>query len=170
MRRLALSLVFIASILGLAAEIPAASGPVAAPAPSASAAFGPILEDDPAPLLGLALAEAIARYGAPASVLPVRGEEAWQDDVAFKYRAGYTLFLFGDRVWQLRFAAPYAGSVYGLFVGDSADKACSLLGEPYERLDASLVYRMPYRGYPVRLRLDLKDGAIADIYLYRADF
>jgi hypothetical protein len=129
-----------------------------------------LLEDDPAPLLGLALPEAIARYGPPATVFPVRGEEAWQDDVAFRYEPGYTLFLYGDRLWQLRFAAPYAGSVYGLFLGDEVDKACSLLGEPYERGEDFLVYRMPYRGYPVRLRLGFVDGKVSDIYVYRADF
>lgn len=159
MRRFVFFLAFTASIASLAAQ-----------APIAPATPETIIEDDPAPLLGLGVPEAIARCGAPASVLPVRGEEAWQDDVAFKYREGYTLFLYGDRLWQLRFAEPYAGSVYGLFVGDAADKAYSLLGEPYERLPDSLVYRMPYRGYPVRLRLDLREGSIADIYVYRADF
>lgn len=129
-----------------------------------------IIEDDPAPLLGLALAEAVERCGPPSSVYPVRGDESWQDDVAFRYPQGYTLFIYGDRLWQLRFAAPYAGSVYGLFVGDTAEKACSLLGEPYERSEGTLVYRMPYRGYPVRLRLDLADGKLSDIYVYRADF
>ena len=148
------------------AALPGPSPAAASPAEAAPAR----LEDDPAPLLGLGLSEALARCGSPASVLPVRGEEAWQDDVAFRYREGYTLFIFGDRLWQLRFVPPYAGSVYGLFLGDPADKAYSLLGEPYERSADSLVYRMPFRGYPVRLRLDLRDGSISDIYVYRADF
>ncbi len=157
MRRLPLALALAAVLLGPASPALAQGSP-------------PLLEDDPAPLLGLAVAEAIERYGAPESVYAVRGGEAWQDDVAFRYRQGYTLFMFGDRLWQLRFVQPYAGSVYGLFVGDSADKAYSLLGEPYERGEATLVYRMPYRGYPVRLRLDLSDGKLSDIYVYRADF
>jgi hypothetical protein len=130
----------------------------------------PFLDDDPAPLLGLSLAESFERYGTPVSVFPVRGEETWQDDVAFLYQPGYTFFLYGDRLWQLRFAAPYSGSVYGLFLGDGVDKICSLLGEPYERGEVFLVYRMPYRDYPVRLRLELSDGKLSDIYVYRADF
>ena len=144
---------------------PASAAQAAAPVPAAL-----LLEDDPAPLLGLGLAEAIGRFGVPSSVYPFRGEEAWQDDVAFVYHAGITLFWYGDRLWQLRLAAPYAGSLYGLFIGDPADKAYSLLGEPFERPPESLVYRLPYRGYPVRLRLVVAEGRIADAYLYRADF
>jgi len=160
MRRVAFAIAFAIACNAVFAEA-AVSGPAVAPI---------LLDDDPAPLLGLGLAEAVSLYGPPASVFAVRGEEAWQDDVAFRYAPGYTLFLYGDRLWQLRFAAPYAGSVYGLFVGDAADKACSLLGEPYERGNDFLVYRMPYRGYPVCLRLDLANGRLSDIYVYRADF
>jgi hypothetical protein len=130
----------------------------------------PILDDDPAPLLGLDLAGALARFGAPATVGTVRGEAAWQDDVVFAYAAGYSLFVFGDRVWQLRFAKPYAGSLYGLFIGDPADKALSILGQPYESGEGYFVYRMPYKSFPVRLRLSLKDERLADAYLYRDDF
>ena len=44
--------------------------------------------------------------------------------MAFLYPKGYTLFVFGDRVWQLRFTKPYSGSIYGLFLGDGSDKVC----------------------------------------------
>jgi hypothetical protein len=79
------------------------------------------------------------------------------------------LFLYGDRLWQLRIARPYVGSIYGLFLGDPADKACSLLGQPFESGPDYLLYRMPYRAFPVRLRLVLSEGRVADAYLYRAD-
>jgi hypothetical protein len=129
----------------------------------------PLLDDDPSALLGLTLADALSRLGPPASVAAVRGGEAWQDDVAFVYAPGYTLFWYGGRLWQLRFADPYAGSILGLFLGDSADKACSLLGQPYESGPDYLLYRMPYKAFPVRLRLILSRGRVADAYLYRAD-
>jgi hypothetical protein len=129
----------------------------------------PLLDDDPSALLGLTLADALSRLGSPASVAAVRGGEAWQDDVAFIYATGYTLFWYGGRLWQIRFAAPYAGSILGLFLGDSADKACSLLGQPYESGPDYLLYRMPYKAFPVRLRLILSEGRVADAYLYRAD-
>jgi len=156
MRRLALAIAIAAALLPASAQAPGG-------APSA-------IGDDAASLLGLSIADVLGRWGAPQSVFSVRGEEAWQDDVAFRYAEGFTFFLYGERLWQLRLSAPYAGSAYGLFLGDSLDKACSLLGEPLERSADRLVYRMPYQGYPVRLRLDLTDGKLSDIYLYRADF
>jgi hypothetical protein len=90
--------------------------------------------------------------------------------VAFLYPAGYSIFIFGDRLWQLRFSKPYAGSIYGLFLGDDAEKAPSVLGQPFESGPDYLLYRMPYKSYPVRLRLALREGRVADAYLFRADF
>jgi hypothetical protein len=142
---------------------------LAALAPGLSADAPPLLDDDPSAMLGLTVSEALSRLGPPSSVAAVRGDEAWQDDVAFVYAPGYTLFLYGDRLWQLRLAAPYAGSVYGLFLGDSAEKACSLLGQPFESGPEFLLYRMPYKAFPVRLRLVLAGGRVVDAYLYRAD-
>jgi len=149
--RAAIALAFAALSLGIAAEAP------------------PVLDDDPSALLGLTLEGVFSRLGAPSSVAAARGSEAWQDDVAFIYSAGYTLFLYGDRLWQLRFMPPYAGSICGLFLGDSADKACSILGQPFESGPDFLLYRMPYKAFPVRLRLGLSEGRVADAYLYRAD-
>jgi len=161
----------LAAILALAA--PAVSGAedrarADAPEPPPSAPV--ILEDDPSGLLGLGLVDFWSRFGPPSSVNVVRGDAAWQDDVAFLYEAGYTLFIYGDRVWQFRFTKPYAGSIYGLFLGDSSDKALSALGQPYESGPSFLLYRMPYKSYPVRLRLSLQEDRIAEVYLYRADF
>jgi hypothetical protein len=137
--------------------------PLAAEAPS-------ILDDDPSSLLGLALDQSFARFGPPASVRAVRGDEAWQDDVAFVYLPGYSLFIFGDKLWQIRLAKPYQGSIFGLFIGDPSDKALSILGQPYESGSGYLVYRMPYKSYPVKLRLVIQDERVVDAYLYRADF
>ncbi|MBL8966863.1 MAG: hypothetical protein JNG85_07635 [Spirochaetaceae bacterium] len=170
----------LAAALPAAAQAKALSAPPAVPASAAAspALPGPgapsespaILPDDAAPLLGFRLDEAYARLGVPAAVGAHRGAEAWQDDVVFSYKGGYSLFWFGDRLWQLRFVPGYPGSVYGLFLGDSADKVYSLLGTPFYEADSSLVYRLPYRGYPVRLRVVLVEGKVADLYLYRADF
>lgn len=129
-----------------------------------------LLADDPAPLLGCTVADTISRFGAPDSVYAVRGPESWQDDVAFAYDSGFTFFLYGDRLWQLRLTPPYAGSIYGLFLGDASDKVLSSLGQPYERQADALVYRMPYKGYPVELKLVFDQDRLVDVYLYRADF
>jgi hypothetical protein len=128
------------------------------------------LPDDSASFLGLGLSSALERCGTPASVGVLRGEEAWQDDVVFSYAAGYSLFWVGNKLWQIRFGKGYSGSVYGLFIGDKPEKVYSILGTPYYQGEAGLVYRLPYRSYPVRLRLVLTDGAVSDFYLYRADF
>jgi hypothetical protein len=141
---------------------PTSAGPASA-APS-------ILDDDPSTYLGLGLADLLSRFGVPSSVCAIRGDEAWQDDVAFIYASGYSLFVYGDKIWQLRLTKPYAGSIYGLFIGDPSSKALSILGQPYEASPNALAYRMPYKSYPVKLRLVLQDDRIIDAYLYRADF
>lgn len=139
-------------------------------APALALAAPATLDDDPAALLGISLGDSFQRYGAPLSVGAIRGDSAWQDDVAFVYAEGYALFLYGDRVWQLRFTKPYAGSLYGLFLGDDAAKALSILGQPYESGPGFLLYRMPFKSYPVRLRLSMQEDRIAEAYLFRADF
>jgi hypothetical protein len=165
MHRKALRLFCIALSLAVAVEAFAQSTSVG----SASAA-PLILDDDPSPYLGLGLADLLSRFGVPSSVCAIRGDEAWQDDVAFVYASGYSLFVYGDKVWQLRLTKPYAGSIYGLFIGDLSSKALSILGQPYEASPNALAYRMPYKSYPVKLRLVLQDDRIIDAYLYRADF
>lgn len=134
-----------------------------------AAAAPQVLDDDPSGLLGLTLDAVYMRLGPPSSVAALRGGEAWQDDVAFLYTEGYTLVIYENRVWQIRFTRPYAGSIFGLFLGDSADKACSVLGQPFETGTNYLVFRMPYKAFPVRLRLSLIEGSIDDAYIYRSD-
>jgi hypothetical protein len=148
---------------------PPAATTAAVPQP-ASPSAPLLLPDDPAALLGLGLAEVWARFGAPDKVLVSRGDEAWQDDVVFAYEKAVSLYWSVDRLWQLRFGAGYAGSVYGIFVGDAAEKVVSTLGTPYFRDDSNLVFRLAYRGYPVRLRTAIAAGKVTDIYVYRADF
>ena len=157
----------LASVLAVAGPI-ALEGEDLSAIPSASAPA--ILEDDPSALLGMGIGESIARLGAPSSVFALRGDAAWQDDVAFVYGTGYTLFMYRDRLWQIRFTKSYVGSIYGLFLGDGSDKALSVLGQPYESGLGFLVFRMPFKSYPVRLRLALQDEKIVDAYLFRADF
>ena len=92
---------FLAS-LPLCAEDRSAESSLPGTTAAASATASSILDDDPADLLGLTLADSFSRFGPPTSVGAVRGDAAWQDDVAFLYSKGYTLFFYGDRVWQLR--------------------------------------------------------------------
>ena len=155
---------------GTAATGPIVPGPAVQWGGAKSAVEPTILADDPAPLLGCTVADAITRFGAPDSVYAVRGPESWQDDVAFAYASGFTFFLYGDRLWQVRLTPPYGGSIYGIFLGDASGKVLSSLGQPYERQGDALVYRMPYKGYPVELKLVFDKDSLVDVYLYRADF
>ena len=60
--------------------------------------------------------------------------------------------------------------VHGVFIGDLADKVVSILGTPYFSDADNLVFRLPYRGYPVRLRVTLSGGVVTGLFIYRADF
>ena len=141
---------------------PAGPDPVKRPAAA--------VPDDPAPLLDLTLEAAWNRFGPPRRILAVRGDEPWQDDVAFEYDGGVAVFWFRDRPWQIRLYAGYPGSCFGVFLGDPADKALSLLGPPDRGEEEILEWRLPYRGYPARLRFLIRNGAVLEAYVYRPDF
>ena len=146
-------------------------GPSSVPAsPQAGVQPAALLPDDPASFLGMGLAEALSRFGPPLRVEVSRGDETWQDDVVFVYASGVGLYWATDRLWQLRLDRAYAGSVYGIFIGDSEDKVVSVLGTPYYRDENDLVFRLPYRGYPVRFRVTLAAGKVSSLFVYRADF
>jgi hypothetical protein len=129
-----------------------------------------ILENDPSALLGLTLETAINRFGPPKSVSVVRGLEPWQDDAVFAYQGDYSLFWFRDRVWQVRFGKAYAGPILGLFMGDTQDKAVSLLGPADYSFPDSIAYDLKGAPFPVRARLYFADGKLRDAYVYRSDF
>jgi len=118
----------------------------------------------------MGLADALSRFGAPARVEVSRGAETWQDDVVFVYGTGADLYWATDRLWQIRFSPGYAGSIYGVFLGDEADKVVSTLGTPYYQDETNLVFRLPFRGYPVRLRVIIAGGTVKELFVYRADF
>ena len=129
-----------------------------------------LLPDDPAPLLDLTLEEAWNRLGPPRRILAIRGNEPWQDDVAFEYGDGLSVYWYRDRPWQVRLSAGYGGSCFGFFLGDPADKALSLLGTPDRSESEFLEWRLPWRGYPAKLRILTRDGRITEAYVYRSDF
>ena len=152
---LAFSLCFAAAALG--AQPARASAPRALPA-------------DPAELLGASPAELFERYGAPDAVYAVRGAEAWQDDVAFDY-TDFAAFIFGGRVWQLLIRPSYGEPVWGFVPGAELERVQAALGLPEPADEGALEWALPFRGWPVRLRVLLGRGERAEeLYLYRADF
>ncbi len=166
----------IAAAASLAAPV-SAQGASAGPVPGASplaassgeASPAPLLPEDPSALLGMGLDEAWMAFGAPSRVYPLRGDEEWQDDVVFEYAQGFSLFWFGDRLWQIGFSSGYRGKVLGIVPG-GAEASLSALGKPIARTDGFLVYELPYRGFPLRLRARVAAGRIEEAYVYRADF
>ena len=128
-----------------------------------------LLPDDPTIFLGLTLSEVFAERGAPIAVAAIRGPEAWQDDVEFSWGDGCRFDWYANRVWRIDFDTSYKGSVFGLFIGDASDKALSLLGQPHFAAEDGLVWRLPWKGYPVQLRIAVKDSVITDIAVFRAD-
>lgn len=166
--------ILLSLLVSAAAQVPAPRPDAPAlpvpPAGTADRRARVLLPDDPAPLLDLSLEEAWNRLGPPRSILAVRGNEPWQDDVAFEYGDGLSVYWYRDRLWQVRLSAGYAGSCFGFFLGDPADKALSLLGTPDRGESGILEWRLPWRGYPAKLRVVTRDGAIAEAYVYRSDF
>lgn len=124
----------------------------------------------PGALLGLTLDQATSDFGAPAEVFPVRGKEAWQDDVVFYYSDHSYLFWFRNRVWQVRVDRRFKGTILGLQMGDSRQQVEKVLGTPFHVGQNSEIFILPDRGFPVRARLFFTDDKMSDLYVYRGDF
>ena len=121
-------------------------------------------------ILGLTLDQAFDLFGAPAEVFPLRGQEAWHDDVVFYYPRHIYLFWFQNRVWQIRVDRRYDGSFFGVAMGLAKEEVLQRLGSPLATVEESVIYQLADRGYPIRLRLIFEERKLADAYLYRADF
>ncbi|HUX22412.1 MAG TPA: hypothetical protein VMW69_14305 [Spirochaetia bacterium] len=124
----------------------------------------------PASLLGMTLSKATSDFGAPEQVFPVRGTQAWQDDVVFYYPDHSYLFWFRDRVWQVRVDRRFSGSILGLTMGDTRAQVDDILGAPFHEGQQSEIYILPDQGYPVRARLFFTEDKLSDLYVYRGDF
>jgi hypothetical protein len=137
----------------------------------AQGTMDPVIPWSPSVLLGLTPAEALERLGAPAKVYAVRGPEAWQDDVVFEYGEGISLFLFADRVWQVRITEPYPLPVLGFVLGGTRDDISRALGFPESATGSQPEWMLSGEAWPVRLRAIPSDnGMIRELYVYRADF
>jgi hypothetical protein len=119
---------------------------------------------DPAVLIGNTLTELINRYGVPKQVYAVRGVASWQDDVVFVYDSG-EFYIFGNRVWQLKFR-----SAYNIKDGDSKAVVNRVMGEGRD-FEGYTLYQLPGKVWPIMLRVNWDAaGRAAGIYIYRSDF
>ncbi len=128
------------------------------------------LPADPAQVLGYSPAQLIGAYGPPLRVFALRGAEPWQDDVVFDYQS-FSAFIFMERVWQLRIGPDYPEPMLGFYPSSSLERIEASLGLPASREPDNYEWQLPGRGWPVRLRaVTDENGAIRELYLYRADF
>ena len=126
--------------------------------------------DEITTLLGLDLETALRRFGTPAEVFTVRGEEEWQDDVVFYYPNHLYLFWFQNRVWQVRVDQNYEKPIFELQMGDTREGVLAVLGKPLAEVDGSLIYHREDFDYPLRLRFFFEQDQLVDAYVYRGDF
>jgi hypothetical protein len=120
--------------------------------------------------IGWTLEQAYTNLGVPEEVFPYRGEKAWQDTVVFYFDEHLYLFWYENRVWQVRADRRYGKKFRGITMGMHKEELEDLLGQPYQSDEASAIYRLPDRGYPLRMRLFFDNGTLSDLYIYRSDF
>jgi hypothetical protein len=90
--------------------------------------------------------------------------------VVFYYKNHVYLFWYQNRVWVVRFDERYKQRFLGLEMGMSRERVLEILDRAFTEAEDSLVFYLPDRGYPVRLRLFFTADALSDAYLYRGDF
>jgi hypothetical protein len=100
----------------------------------------------------------------PKQVYAVRGIAPWQDDVVFVYDAG-EFYIFGSRVWQLKFR-----SAYNIKDGDAKAAVTRIMGEGRD-FEGYTLFQLPSKIWPIMLRVNWDaSGRAAGIYIYRSDF
>ena len=70
---------------------------------------------------------ALAAFGPPREIFPLRGLEEAEDDVVFFYDESLYMFWYRNRVWQVRFDRRFERRVLGLTMGMSrteVEQAC----------------------------------------------
>ncbi|MBI9102906.1 MAG: hypothetical protein JEY99_10855 [Spirochaetales bacterium] len=135
---------------------------------SATDGFSSVMPDR---LIGMNPLKFMELLGPPDSVYPLRGEEEWQDDVVFFYEGEYYLYLYQNRIWQVRMDENSRLSTLGVQPGLSSAQVAENLnmaaehsGEEWE------IYFLAELPYPLRLRVFYREGRAVDFYLYRGDF
>lgn len=175
-----LSVLAVAFSAGLFAQAPintpagqTAQQPVAAPqllpdAPSPEMLLK--LEEAPAKFIGMTVRDLLLAFGAPSSVVAVRGSEAWQDDIVFKYPGGLSFYVYINRVWQVSVGTDYKKSFMGFVLGSPLEVAVSMFGLPKNQDTQYSEWILPFENWPLRLRAILDaNGKVTALYLYRSD-
>lgn len=123
--------------------------------------------------IGLTLAQVWERE-APREVYSLRGNDPFLDDVVLFYGDYHYFYLYGNRVWQIRWDCRFEGTLAGLSLGMSPDEVVLHWGEADERAENSWFYVLEDRGWPQEARLVFDENEegesfLTDIYVYRGD-
>jgi hypothetical protein len=121
-------------------------------------------QDELLSFVGLKLDDLVMRFGIPQSVHAARGGEHWQDDVVFVYNEG-DFYIFRDRVWQIGLR-----TAYGIRIGDAKAVALLTFGDRAQDHGDYILYPLPGGNWPLSLRVNISDGRISGIFVYRQDF
>jgi hypothetical protein len=125
---------------------------------------------DPADLIGMDPPAAFTALGPPREIFAWRGVEPAEDNIVFFYPDFRYLFWFANRVWQVRYDNRYAGTVMGFSIGMGRAEAEATGQGRLQESGGSLYLAVDTGRFPVRLRLAMVDGRVADIYVYRSDW
>ena len=128
-------------------------------------------------LLGFTPTEVFDVFGAPAEVYSLRNSEPGFDNVVFFYDSFLYVYLYENRVWQVRvderhvFDGPFE---FGMRKDDFTDVFGDPILENDEELGGiayhSLIYQWYPGTWPVRLRAVFVEHELMDLYFYRGDF
>jgi len=116
-------------------------------------------------LVGMMMADLLAKFGPPRSVVCERGPEPWQDDVIFQYN-GADFYIYRDRIWQVKLA-----STLGISNGDKKAAVMLTLGNKAEEKEDYALAAINNKNWPLMLRVNFNNtGLVTAIYIYRPDF
>lgn len=125
-------------------------------------------------LLGSGIEKIFQSESIPSEIFSNRGVEADEDHVVFYYNSGVYLFLFNNRVWQVRYDRTYTGGFRDLKIGQLREEILSRFLEteltPISTGDDYLTFELDDSPYPVRMKLYFSEDLLDDLYVYRADF
>ena len=125
---------------------------------------------DPLTFIGATLEDVFNSSSVPDEVFSFRGVIEKEDNVVFYYCEGFYLFLFANRVWQVRYDKNFADSISGIKLGFDRRDILELKGIPLIEDENTLVYKIKERNYSIRMKLYFTDEKLDDIYIYRADY
>ena len=127
-------------------------------------------KSEPVFFLGNQISDIFGYPFLPEEIFPNRGPVENDDNVIFYYSDGFYLFLFADRVWQVRYDRTYEGFILGVQMGMSRGEILSYFNTPLKDVEEYVIFQIKDTPYPVRIKLYFENEILDDLYVYRADY